>query len=294
MALFEGDFVHRPLYLDRGTGTADQLRTAPQLVWLDRDRKHALRDRTEENYPINEAVVDKMFALVEERHAVVFWLCKAGGDALYRHLRTINMVNIPEEAAKKGSLDPRDEVSGRFMPVLFRHADPNVLAQVMPVVDRPLIKKFLGPAESVVFLPDDKWSESGKILQLTNPQGDIPVPVGPICLSADHINQISLLRARLEMPVIVNAFIADNGLEEQHAPVFEKAIQRAYRYGLRDEQTYVAFLKLERAYGPDFEFRRGREFVLEHLQDRDMSAEAKLACVVAELQNEKFEREKRG
>lgn len=36
-ALFEGDFVHRPLYLDRGNGTSDQLRTAPQLVWLDRD-----------------------------------------------------------------------------------------------------------------------------------------------------------------------------------------------------------------------------------------------------------------
>lgn len=34
-ALFHGDFVSRPLYLDRGDNNPEQVVTAPHMVWLD-------------------------------------------------------------------------------------------------------------------------------------------------------------------------------------------------------------------------------------------------------------------
>ncbi|MFC3967131.1 hypothetical protein ACFOVS_03065 [Rhizobium lemnae] len=98
-ALFEGDFVHRPLYLDRGNGTADQLRTAPQLVWLDHDRKAHRRNEDQEDAVPVAPVLERLLDMVEQRPALVFWVCEAGGETLYRHLRGINKILLSVDAA---------------------------------------------------------------------------------------------------------------------------------------------------------------------------------------------------
>lgn len=85
--------------------------------------------------------------------AVVFW---SGGaalteQALWRHLRTINKVRIADR--REGSAPDALEW------VIFRHGDPNVLAQTLPALDEAQFARFLGPADSVLFLPDSDYTE---------------------------------------------------------------------------------------------------------------------------------------
>ncbi|QCI99229.1 DUF4123 domain-containing protein [Agrobacterium larrymoorei] len=154
MALFDRNFIHRSLYLDRGTGPADQLRTAPQLVWLNRtsDQKDDVRDVESQ---IDERVLDKIFDLLADRPAAVFWLCHAGADVLYRHLRSINKVLYPRPAYIGRDIDIPE--SG-FEIVTFRHADANVMAQISSALDWNGLSRLLGPAEAFLFTPEEDWS----------------------------------------------------------------------------------------------------------------------------------------
>ncbi|PYF07471.1 hypothetical protein C8J30_11722 [Rhodobacter viridis] len=92
-ALLLGGFDAPALYLDRGDNDPARLITAPQLVWLD---ERPVRG----NGRPPEATLPALLALIENRPAAVFWRCAAGGDALFRHLRGLNMVMIPKTAAR--------------------------------------------------------------------------------------------------------------------------------------------------------------------------------------------------
>jgi hypothetical protein len=85
--------------------------------------------------------------------AAVFW--SGGADlteqALWRHLRTINKVRIADR--REGSTPDALEW------VIFRHGDPNVLAQTLPAFDETQFARFLGPADSVLYLPDGDYTE---------------------------------------------------------------------------------------------------------------------------------------
>jgi hypothetical protein len=85
--------------------------------------------------------------------AAVFW--SGGADlteqALWHHLRTINKVRIADR--REGS------APGALEWVIFRHCDPNVLAQTLPALDEAQFARFLGPADSVLFLPDGDYTE---------------------------------------------------------------------------------------------------------------------------------------
>ena len=71
----------RPLYLDRGE--SERERAALQLVSLGEPSGAA-------------GAIDAVLELTASRPATVFWECPAGPDAIYRHLRTINMALIPK------------------------------------------------------------------------------------------------------------------------------------------------------------------------------------------------------
>ncbi len=73
----------------------------------------------------------------------VFWSCEEGSTALMHHLRTINMVLLPQST------------DGGHEAVLFRHWDPNVLAMMLDVLDKEQLREFLGPAQAVVFSAPD-------------------------------------------------------------------------------------------------------------------------------------------
>lgn len=190
MTLFDGNFIHRSLYLDRGNGTADQMRTAPQLVWLNRtsDQKDDIRDVESK---IDERVLDKLFDLLSGRPAAVFWQCEAGADVLYRHLRGINRVLYPKKAYMGRDTDIPE--SG-FEMVTLRHADANVMTQISSAVDWNGLSRLLGPAETMLFTPEEDWS--GKPMRVQR-HDEMPVAHnGPLRIG--RIELRNMARARFE------------------------------------------------------------------------------------------------
>ncbi|MBB4010686.1 hypothetical protein [Allorhizobium taibaishanense] len=189
MALFNGNFVHRPLYLDRGVGSADQIRTAPQLVWLDRSTDGGDDpDAADENL-VNERVLDDLLALLNDRPAAIFWQCSDGGDVLYRHLRGINKVLYPKPAYL--DRDVQIPESG-FEMVTFRHADANVIAQMSSALDWNGLSRLLGPAENLLFAPEDDWSS--RPMRVRRHEEMAPPYTGPLRIGRNEINAMAAVR----------------------------------------------------------------------------------------------------
>ncbi|MGL4236464.1 hypothetical protein [Tabrizicola sp.] len=198
-----GKFISRPLYLDRGNNNPEQVITAPQMVSLDELAEMAIgrpRDKT----------IDAIFDLIGDRTAAVFWQCPGGADALYRHLRGINMVSIPKWAAEDKieeseadaeeppeEQDESQDNSHRL--VLFRHADPNVLAQVVPGLSAEELARLMGPAQRLIFAPDPIWSADGGAVSVNiKPEGIVPPP-GNLRLSdraLDSVEDAQLVASR--------------------------------------------------------------------------------------------------
>jgi len=196
-ALREGKFVARSLYLDRGENNPEQVITAPHLVLLDETaRNPALRPPAE--------VIPALLRLLEDRPAAVFWQCPGGEEALFRHLRGINMVLYPKVMLPEEPIDPEaeensEEAAGTHTLVLFRHADANVMAQVAPVLSNVQTARLLGPALGLVFVASD---ERGGFQGL-RPSGEASAPAGPLRLEIENLDVLDdrnlvLSRLRLE------------------------------------------------------------------------------------------------
>ena len=113
----------------------------------------------------------------------VYWSCPSGTDDLYRHLRTINEVMIPLEQT---SSDLPASSSPQYERVLFRHWDPNVLGALLPILTRPQIARFLGPADCVVFNAPDY----GGVKRVKAP-ADLPAtPPGPLRIERHQIEKL--------------------------------------------------------------------------------------------------------
>ncbi|OLP43058.1 hypothetical protein [Rhizobium oryziradicis] len=188
MALFNGNFVHRSLYLDRGVGSADQIRTAPQLVWLDRSTDGDGLDAEHGNL-VKERVLDNFLALLGDRPAVIFWQCSDGGDVLYRHLRGLNKVLYPKPAYV--DRDAQIPESG-FEMVTFRHADANVIAQISSALDWNGLSRLLGPAENLLFAPEDDWSS--RPMRVRRDEEMAPPYQGPLRIGRNEIKAMAAIR----------------------------------------------------------------------------------------------------
>lgn len=196
--LFDGNFVHKPLYHKDRLGNQDVVRTAPQLAWLDNpslgDGKVALE------------IFDRLLQLIGDRPAAVFWQCSPGGEALYRHLRTINMILFPRDAksdpGKSYEASPavrsedNNEAEGEDKRthdlVIFRHADANVMAQVLPALNEPQFARLFGPANTIMFVPDEEWG--GRFRRAERPDGSFRPATGPLKLDLDNITAIESAR----------------------------------------------------------------------------------------------------
>ena len=112
--------------------------------------------------------IEKVVSLCEERPAAVFWSCSDGEDALHRHLRSINLVVVAlpldettRDAADASAPDASEagETIGphasRAETVCFRHADPNVLASLLPLLDPAQFARIFGPADYIVMHAPD-------------------------------------------------------------------------------------------------------------------------------------------
>ena len=175
-ALFEGDFISKSLYLDRGDNNSEQVITAPHMVTLD-ERSEKITGRSYED------TVEALLKLIDNKPAAVFWQCPEGKEKLYKHLRSINMVLFPKEALDDW-VEPEAEADEQghipepdtHTPVTFRHADANVMAQVLPVMPDDELSRLFGPAASIHYAPEPEWLEgkewsfSMKNSQWQNPQ----------------------------------------------------------------------------------------------------------------------------
>ncbi|WP_298294168.1 DUF4123 domain-containing protein [uncultured Litoreibacter sp.] len=231
--LMLGGFVSRPLYLDRGENDAQQVITAPHLVWLDETLALPTGRSVNQCLPA-------LMQLIAGRPAVVFWQCPAGGEALYKHLRSINMVRYPKAALDDWE-EPELELEEGEEPtppdthtmVIFRHADANVLAQVLPALNDIERSRFFGPATLVQFSPAPEWAagDNGIIAE----RGvDLPPPMpGPMTLSQETLESIDDGSEAASREVIRGYLreVAPEYLENMSATEVQAVILNAERVG---------------------------------------------------------------
>lgn len=185
--LMMGGYISRTLYLDRGDNNPSQIVTAPHMVWLDERLENPLARGPQETIP-------DLLELIANRPAAVFWQSPDGADALYKHLRGINMVIIPRDFAPPDNEEPSGEEilgdHGTNMTVLFRHADANVIAQTLPSLNASEMSRFFGPASTVLFKPHADWSAGQEWIVCTKPE-NLPVAShGLLKLSAETLQRI--------------------------------------------------------------------------------------------------------
>ncbi|MGO4450589.1 DUF4123 domain-containing protein [Phyllobacterium sp. TAF24] len=148
-------------------------RDGPWMVALDDNH---VRDRIEE--------------LALKKPCAVFWSCPDGEQALWQHLRSINKVLVPDD-----QIPGNDGSLGRpvkYEWVLFRHWDPNVLAQVLPALEAAQYTRFVGAAAEVLFAPSNEWRSA---LMRAGHSRELPRPkIGPLKLTPDVIQVIASRR----------------------------------------------------------------------------------------------------
>jgi len=200
--LMLGDFVSRPLYLDRGDNDPEQVMTGPHLVWIN----ERLDSPTGRGF---KKTLPALLELIGDKPAAVFWQCPGGAEVLYRHLRGINMVRYPKDALDDWE-EPDVELEDDEEPkepdthtlVTFRHADANVMAQVIPALEPAELSRLLGPAISVHFKPAREWAGGQDWIACARTD-DLPMPpVGPLELSAASLEGIDEENAAASRDVV--------------------------------------------------------------------------------------------
>lgn len=103
--------------------------------------------------------IDLLLGVLQNRSAAVFWSWPGGQDALFRHLRGLNMVQIPcTPLVDTPNNLQRDNVETVF----FRHYDPNVLVALWPLLDAAQMSRLLGAAQALVVDAQD-FASRGKL-----------------------------------------------------------------------------------------------------------------------------------
>ncbi len=118
----------------------------------------SLRDSGPHLVAVERGGIDRILGFRGVPAATVFW----GGDfdelQLFRHLRTINFVEIPDGEAVG---------EDRYERVMFRHWDPSVLGMILPVLSVAQQIKLFGPATVVLMMNID----DGTVAEIRGPDG---------------------------------------------------------------------------------------------------------------------------
>jgi hypothetical protein len=212
--------------------------------------------------------LQKIIELSDGKPTLVFW--SGDGDFavedFYRHLRGMNTVRVPKsdkgdkntqmlsagdgrEIAVVGQEDDSAEYSSfrGCERVIFRHADANVMMQVIPVLDETQTAILFGPAEQIIFAPDSIW---GGGLKRARKRNDVPPQHGILSLTEDNI--ATMADIRLEASRRKRAALFRNsvphlldGLNDEEALVcMERYEQQARTHGLRTERGFYQWTYL--------------------------------------------------
>jgi hypothetical protein len=92
-------------------------------------------------------------------------------------------------------MSPSAEGEDTHDALMFRHADGNVLAEVLPVLDAAQFSRVFGPAKALMFLAPDHPASDGSILRgALLPEDAPPAPSGMLKLSMEQMEGIEGIR----------------------------------------------------------------------------------------------------
>jgi len=138
--------------------------------------------------------------------------------------------------------------------VLFRHADANVMAQVMPLLNAQELSRLLGLAELILARPSNEWSH-GLLYAARNP--NMPESHnGFLRLSPQTYQQINLNR---QQGIInkIEIFLNKIAPEPKPAPqelkrIAKESFVEAYRHGIRTQPGFYSWAYFYYEFGGSF------------------------------------------
>lgn len=146
-------------------GDQDLWRSGPWMVALDSPEKRQFAEKHSIDKP-----------------CVVFWSCSDGEQTLWRHLRSINEILIPDVRFPPQHPD----APLKYERVLFRHWDPNVLGSILSQLDVGQFGRFFGPADAILM----NLMTDSEILQAIRPEDVSNISPGPLTIRLEQLASI--------------------------------------------------------------------------------------------------------
>lgn len=251
-------FNGRPLFTGGGSNDPMPSVVAPWIVPLD-EQSHPFQGRRP------DATIPALLNIIADRPAAVFWACTAGLDALYRHLRSLNVILYPKTALTtyEAQFVERPEVGP-----LFRHADANVMAQVAPSLEPPNRARLFGPAQSLACVPAPAWRSNEVHVEVA---GDAYPPAGQLRLTQAEAAAIA---KRYREGV---AHLIAEGYHPLDRSRVHAAVMRAAQYEIDMMEDLEVFVKLDLTYGASFEKERHHADALAELKSLTRPPDTRLA-----------------
>ncbi|PXA96878.1 hypothetical protein DMC47_16320 [Nostoc sp. 3335mG] len=261
-ALRERQLSSRPLYLE--AESPQGVLAGPHLV------------------PLHDmAAASRLLVLLGGKPAAVFWSWPGDIDTMQRHLRTINMVEIPAPDRPEG-----------FEPVLFRHADPNVIALITPLLSAAQLGRLLGQAAGLAGIAP----EHGGIFSLPRPDGAAG-SAGFLRLTPEQYAAIDahrLERSRRKVMDYLRNTAPDHTRhmdDAQLAAAVMAAEGSANSYGIVSERGHAQWAYLTLITGDSFHRQPGFS---QYMTDGAQSPDFKIDATLRSLAILQTQRERRG
>lgn len=137
----------------------------------------------------DEAAMLKILHLPDTAESMVLWTCPLGEPALHRHLRSLNVVIIPNDETQPEH-DAEADLDGSKIAdeqsVMFRHYDPEVVNSLIPLMTGAQFARFFGPATQFMW-----YSAQYNNRRRASLPDDLPVaPRGPLRFTAEQIAEL--------------------------------------------------------------------------------------------------------
>ncbi|MDT0682641.1 DUF4123 domain-containing protein [Roseicyclus sp. F158] len=208
---------------------------------------------------------------------VVWWAWPDEGSetevAVWRHMRRLSVVDVPVGRDEEMIGPPRHGAvtgSGPEEPVFLRHADADVVAALVDVLEPEQTAQLFG--EALAILAETPAAPGLALFERPEAQD----PGGRLSLSPDQYAclTVSYRRALGRRAEIEFASLAGPGATGRRR--IQDAVERAERYRLSTKSEIWDFITMDMRYGARFETAAGREGVLAELTRTDMPSAMRL------------------
>ncbi|RNF33565.1 hypothetical protein [Paracoccus methylarcula] len=160
------------------------------------------------NAPATISRLDRILSIADDKPGLVFWIGDAAltDEVLYQHLRRLNKVLVPKDQdepneSQAGELSvaaadpeeiPAPPRGAAHELVLFRHADANVMAQVIPALNAAQLSRLLGPCRQILCAPGVEWADG--VLSVDRLEDWPPPHSGPLRFDAETMRAMNEMR----------------------------------------------------------------------------------------------------